>query len=374
MTHDALTSEPAFAEALDRYLAGVATANDAMRVEQWLRDDPHALVVVEELRALRPGVSASAVFDVQTLASRIETAIDETKSGHNAPSVYPVSRLWYRRDANLPSPVRRWSTIAGIGTCAIVAAFAGRSLFQEQSSAHVTHYATAAGERQQITFRDGTRVFLGPATRLTATLDDRNGGAAVRVVGEAAFQVAHRARSPFIVTTEQSVVRVIGTTFTVRQYATERVARITVANGRVEVRPAVGRGALALILSAGMNGIAGDSGTRLSDAVNTSDVAAWTQGTLVFRKVPVREVLRDVSRAYAVDVRVADSVLAGRLMTWRFPAATHSLMSALDELSVLLNVRVVRSGDIITLTPGRRASAKPAERAIPSIKEIQYGR
>ena len=62
---------------------------------------------------------------------------------------------------------------------------------------------------------DGSRVVLGPDSRLTVPADFGSGARAVELEGDGYFDVRHDAAKPFAVRVGQALVEDVGTTFRV---------------------------------------------------------------------------------------------------------------------------------------------------------------
>jgi len=251
------------------------------------------------------------------------------------------------------------------------------------SDSQVSIYSTRWGQRASLTLTDGSHVQLGPATTLSVTQHDPRTGVVVTVVGEARFTVRHHGQIPFTVQTERATTHVLGTTFSVREYPTDRSTRVLVTDGRVVVRAvqAVQPVGAQFVLASRMLGVVTDSGRIIVTPDVSVDATDWTTGHLVFDKTRVPDVLADVGRAYGVELRIGDSALATQSVSWDVIPTTQSLATTLDELAILLDARITRNGRIIIFVPGR-AHAKVQGHATPSapraahpfIQENQHGR
>jgi ferric-dicitrate binding protein FerR (iron transport regulator) len=232
-------------------------------------------------------------------------------------------------------------------------------------------YRTGANERATVQLGSAT-VRLAPATTMTARTTGPL-GTNITIDGEALFTVESSSRAPFIVHAGRSTVRVLGTTFTVRRYDSERQTRVVVLDGRVGVRGA-NTDARDTVLSARMLAIVPDSGqVTIDQKVRVDDYTAWTNGRLVFRNVPVRHVIAEVGRTYDLDIRLADSTVGEHPLTLTIPVESQSAGQVLRVLEAILDAHVTRNGRIITLVPGRPATRRPDVLRL-SPKEIQYGR
>jgi transmembrane sensor len=265
-----------------------------------------------------------------------------------------------------------WSAAATLVVCAVIAAVVTVTRGAPETIAHEKTYTTQIGEQKTVTFDDGSRAVLAPATTVTISHPSRATTVAT-VRGEALFTVTHSARNPFTVQTGRATVRVLGTTFLVRHYATDRATRVVVADGRVALRS--GERGATKVLSSRMLAMVTDSGEiRLTPDVVVDDYTAWTQQRLVFKETPLNEVFAQLSRVYDVEFRLRDSVLATQSLTWRVSVTRNSLSSVVDGLALLLNSHAERSGRVITLVPGAR-SAPPADSPpLTHLPTPAYGR
>jgi len=233
-------------------------------------------------------------------------------------------------------------------------------------------YQTHAGQTATVTLADGSTMTVGPATTVTVT------PSSLDVDGEAYFVVVPRANRPFVVRTSNAVVRVLGTRFGVRQYAGESHGNVVVEDGRV----ALGSGRqksvdLRVVLAAGMAAQLSDTGITVQDSVVVQNYVGWTQGDLVFDRVPLREVAAELSRAYGVRIRVADSSLAREKVSVEVKVHRWPLTQVLDAIGAMLHAHVVQAQDTLTLSPGRAAAqdtgGQPQRNRTPQLEKA-YGR
>src|SRR5262249_20816465 len=102
----------------------------------------------------------------------------------------------------------------------------------------VREVATSIGPRATIALGDGSRVVLGPRSRLSMPEHFGDGPRDVTLDGEAYFTVQHDAAHPFRVHAAGGDIEDVGTRFVVRAYAGEATVRVIVADGQVSARRA----------------------------------------------------------------------------------------------------------------------------------------
>jgi ferric-dicitrate binding protein FerR (iron transport regulator) len=103
------------------------------------------------------------------------------------------------------------------------------------ASAEMVRQEVPAGKMMNLRLRDGTIVNLGPGSRLTYPAVFNGTSRLVELQGDAKFVVSHIKKQPFIIKTTDLQIRVLGTTFNVQSFQTDRYARIALFEGAVQV-------------------------------------------------------------------------------------------------------------------------------------------
>jgi transmembrane sensor len=308
-------------DAIARYLAAESSASEAAEVRRWLEAHPADAKAIAALDAAIGSHAPRAQVDVEAalLEVKARTARRIPRWGIAAGALAAAAALVFlvvRRTADDP---------ATLATPAVLAS-----------------YATQPGARDTIGLPDGTRIMLGPSTRLAVS------GRDVTLEGEAFFAMSEQKQGPYVVRANGATIRDIGTEFGVRAYPREPL-RVVVSSGIVEVTSS-GR---AVVLDSADVGVmsAGGVVARSADAVSPDDVA-WMQGRLVFRNASMTEVRADLLRWYGVELRVSDPSLQQRHFTGAFSGEPVGRVA--NVIALALGARAERRADTIFLHPARR--------------------
>ncbi|UYQ94306.1 FecR domain-containing protein [Chitinophaga horti] len=157
--------------------------------------------------------------------------------------------------------------------------------------------STPRGRRFSIVLPDGTKVWLNAASSLRFPTAFAAGGREVDVTGEAYFEVAKQAASPFRVRINpKTKVEVLGTAFNISAYADDKEIRTTLVQGAVKLNDEV--------LKPGEQARINDAGTvNIVANADIEAVTAWKNGTFLFRnRTPLTEVMRQLARWYDIEV------------------------------------------------------------------------
>jgi ferric-dicitrate binding protein FerR (iron transport regulator) len=327
---------------LDRYLAGVATADDAEAVGRWVAADPrHAPLANQPFASQHDAANTAMAWE--RLAPRVAMSNDGSEPSltvHREGAGRP-KRVARRSPGTAGLALRRWviaAATAGVVGTAIVVGWPALSRVVSPRPA-VRQLATAKGQRATIELSDGTRIVLGVDSRLWIPADFGVQNRTITLDGEALFDVTQHTGSPFLVQTANASTRVLGTTFAVRQYRGEPSTAVTVMSGKVSLERAV--------ITAGQQGVRRLDGSIVVQAVSGNEGTAWINGSIAFDHVPLRDVVIELNRWFDVQFVIDDPKLANELVTINL--RNRSPEEAAAVLDEILKIRHRRSAGQIFL-------------------------
>jgi len=253
----------------------------------------------------------------------------------------------------MPRGIPRWIAWSGAALAMALVGIAIRPLMRHVISTPLhsaATYVAPVGAPLTIALADGSRMTLAPQTIARVGAGFGVTSRDVTITGRASFDVTHAAGAPFVVRVGGVMVHVLGTTFDVQRYATDREVRVAVASGKVAVAVSPTQPAAVTLVANMVARIADSSIVVTRDAKLLTDTA-WVHGALAFDGAPAGDVLKIVGRWYGYEFRWQDSTLAARPLTARF--AGESTADILRTLSTLLDVTMHFDGHVITLIPGQ---------------------
>jgi transmembrane sensor len=224
----------------------------------------------------------------------------------------PGSEAEVKPSGFAPRPVRQLRIAASIVTFSLVL---GALLWTQLFGAPT--YATAVGEQRSIVLPDGSTIELNSRSKITVQYS-QEARAVDLLEGQALFHVAKDHARPFIVRSDGTRVRAVGTQFDV--YKKNGGTIVTVVEGRVailinrdretvaaSVDPDPSPSALSslsddedqrtsILLSAGEQLIVSQNTVRKADHPNMASATAWTQRQLVFESESLSDVAEEFNR------------------------------------------------------------------------------
>ena len=152
------------------------------------------------------------------------------------------------------------------------------------------------GGEYRVTLADGTIVWLNAETEFSYPVSFTDSLRAVKLKGEAYFEVAKDVEKPFIVRMNEYNVRVTGTQFNVRNYSNESLATTLVEGGvQIERKGKVDR------LRPGQQAVLENNEIRIR-VVNVEEQVAWRHGAFGFTQCRLENIMEELARWYDVDV------------------------------------------------------------------------
>lgn len=290
----------------------------------------------------------------QWLSAEFDADAQRLESGIAAPlSDIPGEELLRRIDRMLNRARRRrllFRAAAILIPCALILGMwlnlnsrLGGALFSADGQQTV---AAAVGERKEVIFQDGTRIFLNAGS--TISYPERFGLSERRVQldGEAYFEVAHNPRRPFIVeTSDNASVRVLGTEFDVKAYRSDPTISVVLIRGSVEFA----RGDSSYRLEPSQRLVYNKQmGTSSIESLSNADqTILWSRNTICFRDTPMREVIRELGRWYDVRFEVRDPEVCD--FTFSLQTPNLPLRELLNELENIAPIRCSLNGNQVVI-------------------------
>lgn len=200
---------------------------------------------------------------------------------------------------------------------------------------------TGRGQRTTIELSDGSRVLIAPESRLLISKDYGSKDRRIEVDGEVYITSVQDPERPFIVKAGNTETRVLGTSFSVRKYPDDSVVRVAVVDGRVAIGEAVvGAGDVARALLGGV--------TTVQAEPNIDKHISWSRGILIFDDRALSEVVKELTRAYGIEIILSERELGNEKVTATFDNQTTG--DILKYLSLALDLELSYRGTTAILS------------------------
>ena len=355
-----MEQEYKIAALIQRYVSGNATEEERNEVERWMAESEEHGVLIEKFRSdvfLQEQLAEHDIFDVEVAFKRFRKSKREKERRLLVYRVAGVAAVllvvlgvavysWIRKETG-PENMAQLVEVLSPGSSRATLILAGGKEVHLNDSMHLeikeqmamikvkgdevyysedAEYAdssdlqpsinkvvTSRGGEYKLVLSDGTKVWLNADSRFEFPSKFVGQERCVYVEGEVYFEVAKDVSHPFVVTTKQAKVRVLGTSFNVRAYPDE-IYRTTLLEGCVEVL--YKKDVVKLqpheqwILDEGVGRVA---------PVNVRMAASWKNGSFAFDDEPLLNVFQELERWYDVHVFIANEEIREMKFTGIFP-------------------------------------------------------
>lgn len=272
---------------LRRYLDDIYTRNEASKLLDSLRDAENK-DLLEEVTA---EVWEASAGHGQTTSVEREKYKKEAR--RLLRGIEHSKRIWLRRTAY---------AIAGIAAllCLVFGSIHYYHYMDEQNTTY-SLANTSYGEKRHLTLPDGTQIVLNSCSSLRYPNRFSGKERKVELDGEAYFRVARNEAMPFIITTGNFNVRVLGTHFDVKSYPKDEIVSVNVESGKVQVDLPEAMMRLTAREQVLINTLSGEYTKKKEER----EVAVWIKGGLRFSSTPIRDVARELERVYNCRITFA---------------------------------------------------------------------
>lgn len=147
------------------------------------------------------------------------------------------------------------------------------------------------GKDFKVTLSDGSIIWLNSTTRLQFPLSFTGNTREILINGEAYIEVAKDTK-PFFVKLPGTVLQVLGTSFNINSYDSNKV-QVSLVTGSLKIQDK--------ILHPGQQAIHSANGVQVT-SFDTADVLSWRQGSHIFNNTALSEVATMIPRYYGKQV------------------------------------------------------------------------
>lgn len=241
---------------------------------------------------------------------------------------------------------RRFLRIVSSAAAVLILGIMSWGTYVYMQPADILTVSTLA-ETKLVELPDGSRVTLNRYSTLSYPEKFKTANREISLTGGAYFAVNKDANHPFIVQAGDVDVRVLGTEFNVEAYPRDELIKTTLFEGSVAFEAKEGEN---LVLVPGESAVYDKVAKSVAKAQNpqSADEIAWQNGALIFSELPLKEVVRQLSNRFNVEIQINSHELEQIRMTGRFIHG-ETLDNILQLLQGICEFEVTQKQDIIQI-------------------------
>jgi transmembrane sensor len=360
-------------------LSGEGSEEDIRELEKLLRENPdlhYPLQAITDLWNTDLQVNQNDAHDalMRHIDRMKEQNIDYADRQNEEEILYPEPVVRKRKYF--------WSLLTGslvVGAVLIVVKFMGStepaSKIPAKDGKWVnSQISTKYNSKTSLVLSDGTKVWLNAGSSLSYDSNFNINLREVSLTGEAFFDVTKNKLKPFIIHTSKIDIKVVGTEFNVRSYATDKTTEASLIRGSIEVsfkdnpenkillRPNekivvdnngkfenVSKNSL-LAVNRKISQVPGVAIKNLTYEAKTGTIieTSWVENKLIFQDESFDEIAHQLERWYGVSIVFKNEQLKENHLTGNF--TNETVRQALDALKLTAMFRYdIDKNNLITI-------------------------
>lgn len=327
-------------ESFQRYCTG-ENKSDVQHWEAWIREHPDKLPVVtaakrlHEMLSLGQGNRLEQLAALKDAVARRSQFTEQVLNSQEAAYTAPARVIKFRSNTLL----KYVASIILIGSIGILAYM---KYGKPADDPHRNYeYYTGLHDRKTIMLPDSSIVMLNENSHLSVSRDFDGQHRQVAITGEAFFDIKHDTAFPFLVSTPQYTIRVLGTTFNVRSYPGIDTTETTLLTGKIEIlERADGHTVPKVVLKPNQKFIlatgAGDNKPQLAVSLSKGEVikpgidtstrhlseTSWARRKMEINNKTLGEIAEQLQSWYGINIRFADETVKNLRYTATFDDET----------------------------------------------------
>ena len=314
-------------EILGRYIANEATPDEIVHVERWLADDANKQILIRLKKAM-------AVVDQERFQTEKAWRQVEGRLSGKGTTGKVLYKLYLK--------------VAAVALLLICSVFVISQIIMDGKPETIRFLTLHTGqEMKQFMLPDSSVVYLNKNSSFSYPDEFNDSIRLVKLQGEAYFEVFRKEDQPFVVETNMVGVRVLGTTFNVKAYDSEKDVSVVVTSGLVKISK-LDSDKNSLLIGKDEIATLKEQGSIQKEKLKPeNNYLAWKTGVLMFRQMSLAEVIEVINRHYDANIFLKNEALFNCKLTATFD--NKELDEVVHVLAMTFNLSVEKHSNKIIL-------------------------
>lgn len=335
-------------ELISKVLAGEATMQEQAQLDTWIAqsvDNKQLFDSYSQVWNITDVQPKESLIDIEAEWAQLQSRLSQTS---NVININSSKRFTFLKIAAIAIIL----ICSGIGIALLfnvvtIDQMAGVIPIEFKGAQYNNEFATGTN-MQTKTLADGSQITLNAHAKISYSSVFKGNKRAVKLEGEAFFEVTPDATKPFIIDAGAVYVEVLGTSFLVNADNTSDSVVIIVNTGKVEVTDK-SDDQNTLILLPGERAVFYKKNSILEKEENKDEnYISWKSGKIIFNDSKLTQITRTLNKVYKVKIIINNDEIKDCRVTATF--ANQPLSTILTVISATLDVAVIKKGEIYEIS------------------------
>ena len=328
-----MNNEQTIDDLLAKYLADETDTHESDTISEWIIASEENQKTFDHSKVIWEGAKIQQKVDVDAAWAKLNIAKKKEIESVDGHDVKPVIKLNW---------VSNFLKIAAVLVVLFGLWFVAAKQFTTPQN-DVLSFKSGDQSIEKI-LPDGTKILLSKNSEITYPKTFEGDTREINLTGEGFFDVHHDAAHPFIIHTQGTDVRVLGTSFNVRAYDTQ--VQVLVKTGRVQFS----KNDKQVILTKGQKGeiLANVDTIIKSEVAEVESVVKEKLNSFVFNKMSLGEVVENLSKQFGKDIKFGQDKIKNCKLTATFE--NENLENIIAVIAETFNLKVDNQADAIVLS------------------------
>lgn len=318
--------QPITEDLLGKFLAHETDAQESALVEKWLKKDKKNQKELDDYKF----IWQQTIKEKDEIPVNIDAAWNKVKLKMDLPKESKIVTFTAAKQVFFtPSRIAASITLL-LSACLIAILLSQKNT--EIISLKTTNYTL---EKK---LPDGSIVFLNNNTTLSYPADFQQDIRELNLNGEAFFKVQRDESKPFVIHTNGSEVKVLGTSFNVRAY--DKNVKVSVETGKVQFK---NKAKQMLLMQGEEAEFVADKDTIKRTLAIDKNVIAYKTKVFVFENSSLEHIIKVLSESYHTKILLKNNNIKTCRLTTKFENET--LPTALNIIAETLNLYITAEGE-----------------------------
>jgi len=205
------------------------------------------------------------------------------------------------------------------------------------------------GKRTDVVLSDGTHVWINSGSRLVYPAIFKGNNREVYLEGEAIFEVAHNAKKPFKVLSDNQEIEVLGTVFNVSNYPEDEKMITVLKSGSIKLTYNDDESQSFKITPGTLSSYNTKTSEIIKSKVNVEDYFGWREGYLSLKQQPLDYITARLSRYYNVEIMIFDEKLSKETFSGKLDLK-EDIHKVIEIISETTQMKIIKDKSNIILT------------------------